>query len=258
MSVPLLIGSFTSETDFKKQVANYERLLALRAKLNRENEQYSFQIEENMAGIPNAPIPFQSLSAQTSSDFALTQQATTDLLPYMGSSAASFVFTYLTSTPEKQSFVLNFPQFETRYLVGRTNLSPAEVDVAWEQFKTILITQQQQKQTPEDRLDASLAGEPGEENIPTIQGELRPIRPPKPSKPKAELTDIAEIFNSTQTWSAFSSRFSSQYSGGASTAIRDLYKDQVQEQVPRSLKNGKQVYEAIKTEVSRTRGGRRR
>lgn len=220
MSVPLLIGNFTSEADFKKQVADYQRLLKLRSKLNAENEQYSFQIEENMAGIPIAPSPYKSITENTSDQFALIQRATAELQPYLGQEASSFVLLYLTSIPELQLFVLKFPAFERKYLIPREGslLTIGDVNNIWEEFKATIVPEQQQQQPAASSVSSPtllVTAPAAKPAVPTSGVRLRTqIRPggrrvPRPKIPTEN--DLITLAQQSSTLTNFKNSLKDQY-----------------------------------------------
>lgn len=158
MSVPLLIGNFKSEADYRRKVADQKKLLQLQSKLNTEADKASLQQAQIMEGVVPGVVPDIDIS-QTLLDYNQQRQdAIVNADEVMTKrDAMTFVDTYLQTLDDLVSFNRNFGSFQES-ISGIKLIDPAYMNQLWQKFQAQLF-----------------AGTSDLASLTTIQGEVDQI-----------------------------------------------------------------------------------
>lgn len=158
MSVPLLIGNFKSEADYRRKVADQKKLLQLQSKLNTEADKASLQQAQIMEGVVPGVVPEIDISQVLLDYNQQRQDAIVNADEVMTKrDAMTFVDTYLQTLDDLVSFNRNFGTFQES-ISGIKLIDPAYMNQLWTKFQAQLF-----------------AGTSDLASLTTIQGEVDQI-----------------------------------------------------------------------------------
>lgn len=139
MSVPLLIGSFSSKADYERKLRDQRKLLRIQAGLNQNAEKANLAVQSFVDGAKPAPEPFESIEEKISNTNQLRANAIDSLQNILSASEANnFVGTYLDTAEELVQFNRFFGDFSDK-IKGIKLLTPSYLNSLWERYKATLV-----------------------------------------------------------------------------------------------------------------------
>jgi len=135
MSVPLLIGNFKSEADYRRKLADQQKLLKLQTKLNTSASKSSLQMAQIMNGVIPAAVPEEDVSVTLQDINRQRQDAIIVASEVMTRrNAFRFVDTYLKTLDDLVMFNQYWGQFSDS-ISGIKNIDPLFMNTLWRKFE---------------------------------------------------------------------------------------------------------------------------
>jgi hypothetical protein len=137
MSVPLLLGNFTSKANEKEQIRRYNEYLDLQIALNRSGLDAADRYKEAIQGrIIPAVVPVESSAELLSRTNQQKQMAIKNLMTVMaGEEAVQTINNYFQDVNELTSLNQFFTDFKNRKLAGVSMITPELLNRRWDTYK---------------------------------------------------------------------------------------------------------------------------
>lgn len=137
MSVPLLLGNFTSKANEKDQIRRYNEYLDLQIALNKSGMEAADRYVEAIQGrIIPAVVPVESSAELLSRTNQQKQMAIKNLMTVMaGEEAVQTINNYFQDVNELTSLNQFFTDFKNRKLAGVAMITPELLNRRWDTYK---------------------------------------------------------------------------------------------------------------------------
>ena len=137
MSVPLLLGNFTSKANEKEQIRRYNEYLDLQIALNRSGLDAADRYNEAIQGrIIPAVVPVESAAELLTRTNQQKQMALKNLMTVMvGEEAVQTINNYFQDVNELTSLNQFFTDFKNRKLAGVSMITPELLNRRWDTYK---------------------------------------------------------------------------------------------------------------------------
>lgn len=172
MSVPLLLGNFTSKANEREQIRRYNEYLDLQIALSKSATEASERYVEAMKGriIPSV-VPVESSAELLSRTNQQKQMALKNLMTVMaGEEAVQTINNYFQDVNELTSLNQFFTDFKNRKLTGVAMITPELLNRRWDTYK---VEQRLKGQTAVQTQTEEEEEEPEE----TKEEVIRPVSP---------------------------------------------------------------------------------
>lgn len=137
MSVPLLLGNFTSKANEKDQIRRYNEYLDLQIALNKSGMEAADRYKEAIQGrIIPAVVPVESSAELLTRTNQQKQMALKNLMTVMvGEEAVQTINNYFQDVNELTSLNQFFTDFKNRKLAGVAMITPELLNRRWDTYK---------------------------------------------------------------------------------------------------------------------------
>ena len=172
MSVPLLLGNFTSKANKKEQIRRYNEYLDLQIALNKSGMEAADRYKEAIQGrIIPAVVPVESAAELLTRTNQQKQMALKNLMTVMvGEEAVQTINNYFQDVNELTSLNQFFTDFKNRKLAGVSMITPELLNRRWDTYK---VEQRLKGQTAVQTQTEEEKEEPEE----TKEEVIRPVSP---------------------------------------------------------------------------------